>query len=196
MDLKLLFFIFLSFVVIFGTTYNAYAAGKQMAAGILFFGTVSAALFFGLRWFSGPARKLPTSKDGSPVWPPSINYCPDYLLLSSYNGEQVCIDTMGVSRDMSALARTVTGTPTTDNQVFRLYKQLSGKTRVDKLCEECRTKKVTWEGVWNGSICIGQEPPYPPEIPMPPAPAPAPPPTPTPTPGGGNTVNSLATISA
>jgi hypothetical protein len=41
-----------------------------------------------------------------------------------------------------------------DNYIFKLYANLSGRKRTDALCLECKNKKVTWEGIYDGSTCV------------------------------------------
>lgn len=41
-----------------------------------------------------------------------------------------------------------------DNYVFTLYENLKGQDRINKLCQECKDKKVTWEGVYDGQSCL------------------------------------------
>jgi hypothetical protein len=50
---------------------------------------------------------------------------------------------------------------TNDNFVFKLHMEKKGAERMRALCQECKTKKVTWEGVWDGSTCLGKVPPKP-----------------------------------
>lgn len=162
MDFKFLFYVFISIVFILGGTYNFFKTGKEVAAGIFFIGALSASLYFGLRWFT-PAGDLKTP-GGPTKWPPAINYCPDFMILDlSGNTEPVCIDTIGVSKSQQITVTTASTTrPLNAANKFGLRLKETGEGRAKNLCEDCRTKGVTWEGVWNGFVCMNNDPPRPP----------------------------------
>lgn len=156
MDLLFLFYIFLSAVVSTGGAYAFITKGQTAAAGIFFAGMIIVLFFFGFRWFTASGET--TASQAGP-WPPVVNMCPDYLTLYTMDGAPVCIDTVGVS---SGLKKWTGPTQTGDDFKFNLFTTASGDDRVQKLCNECKTKQVTWEGVYDGSVCIGNEPPKPP----------------------------------
>lgn len=162
MDLKFLFYVFLCIVVISGGSYNLFGTGQEIAAGIFFFGAVTASVFFGIRWFtsSGDTRR---GMPGSGAWPPLINYCPDFLTLHVIDNKQVCIDTIGVAR-AGGIEKWTSPTQIEDKYKFNLYLDRSDKLRLTALCEEAAAKKVTWEGVYDGSVCLGNVPPVPPAV--------------------------------
>ena len=55
-----------------------------------------------------------------------------------------------------------TGPEQTDAKyIFDLSLALSGAERLQALCDQCKLKGVTWEGVWNGTVCLTNEPPKP-----------------------------------
>ena len=58
MDLKFLFYVFLSIVIITGGTYSLYSSRLQTTAMLFFFGTIAASVVFGLRWFSPSGEVL------------------------------------------------------------------------------------------------------------------------------------------
>jgi len=151
----LLFYCFLSVVLITGGTFMFYSSGQQITGIIYFLGTIVAAILFGFRWFT------PTTAASQTNWPPSINYCPDLLTLATVQDEQVCIDTTGVAQQGGM--STSDGTQTGDQYVFPLFLDKTGKDRVDSLCNQAKQKNVTWEGVWDGAICLNNEPPRPPK---------------------------------
>ena len=157
MDYKFLFYCFLSVVIITGGAFYFYSARQEVTAAIFFLGALVATIVFGLRWFSSSGDPI---KANTGAWPPAINYCPDLLTLATVNDKQVCIDTVGVGR--SGGIEVSDGTQTSDKNIFQLYLTETGNTRSTKLCEQCKTKEVTWEGVWDGSSCMGTDPPKPP----------------------------------
>ena len=159
MQLTLLFFIFLSIVIIFGGSYNYYQKGQQVSAGIFFLGTIGIAVFFGLRWFTASGEGA--SAEEGRAWPPIVNFCPDFLTLHKDGNTFICVDTIGVSKN-NTLVRTQPGsTPSADNQKFSLQMSLSGDERSAALCKDCSDKGLTWEGVYNGSVCLNIDPPKP-----------------------------------
>ena len=156
MNLILLLYAFSTVVIIFGGTYYFYSTQLETSAAIYFLGTVVGAIYFGFRWFtaSGATEKGPGS------WPPAINYCPDFLTLTTVNGVQYCIDMLGVARGGSSNIQVSDGTQTTDNYLFNL--KTTSTARINDLCGLSKTMGLTWEGVWNGASCSGNAPPLPP----------------------------------
>jgi hypothetical protein len=152
------FYVFLAFVITSGGAFTFFSNRQQIAAGIFFVGATALSIYFGFRWFpSSGSNVVEPSK-----WNPTINYCPDFLSLNTLNGEQVCVDTIGVSQG-GGIAVWKYATQTDEQYLFHLHTNVYGPERVKKLCEEAKNKKVTWEGVWNGSTCLGGEPPLPPK---------------------------------
>ena len=90
------------------------------------------------------------------AWPPALNSCPDYLTLTKVNNVFTCIDAVGVSQGggNSEGMKVMTDT-------FDLALNLSGVARVNALCANAKKAGVTWEGVWDGSVCLNREPPAP-----------------------------------
>lgn len=129
---------------------------ERTFGGFLFLiGAVLIFTFYGLRWFVGDAIK--PNGYTSTTWPPNINMCPDFLSLfnRTVNGKQenVCVDMVGVST--GGIQKLLDPSQATNNNfVFPLHEDLSGQARIDALCQECQTKKVTWEGVYDGVTCI------------------------------------------
>jgi len=154
------FYVFLSFVVTTGGAYTFFSNAQQIAAGIFFVGATSLTIYFGFRWFPASGSNLVKT----PTWNPVMNYCPDFLTLNKINDEHVCVDTIGVAQ-AGGIARWSDATQTDEQYLFHLYTNTYGSDRVTRLCNQAKAKKVTWEGVWNGSTCIGGEPPLPPKTP-------------------------------
>jgi hypothetical protein len=158
MDLVFIFYIFLSIVIISGSTFYYAQSNQTITAGLVFFGFIAAAVVFGLRWFTSSGQAVGAATGG---WPPVLNYCPDFLSLYTIDNQQVCIDTIGIARE-NGMSKWVTD-GTDPKYKFPLHMEKTGDARVKALCEECATKKVTWEGVYDGSLCIGNNPPMPPK---------------------------------
>jgi len=160
MDLMYWFYIFLAIVFTSGGSYSFYIGGKQISAGIFFVGALAISIFFGLRWFPASGSNI---LEPSP-WKPVLNYCPDFLTLTTINSEKVCVDTIGVTypSGSTGLSKWTGPSQTDEKYLFHLFTNSTGQDRIDKLCAHAKEKKVTWEGVWDGYVCIGGQPPLPP----------------------------------
>ena len=159
MNFKFVLYCFVSVLAITGGGYFFFSSRQETVAAIFFLGATVAALFFGFRWFNSSGDINTTSGP----WPPSVNYCPDFMTLANINYEQVCIDTVGVA---TAGGISISdGTQIADQYLFKLNLNNSGAERTSFLCKQAKEKKVTWEGVWDGTTCLSsQEPPKPPRM--------------------------------
>jgi hypothetical protein len=133
-------------------------------------------ILFGVQKYNGDG----TYRDAVNVvdWPPSINYCPDYLsLFTTSDGTQVCVDTVGVASSntgnaMQKFVPSDSATQPTGNQIFNLYLKTSdyptGKSlekdedRKSLIVDQCKERKVTWEGIWDGITASDSVVPKPP----------------------------------
>lgn len=160
MDFSFLVYIFLAFVIASGGAYALSATGRTIAAIIFFVGIIAIEAYFGTRWFQGDKER----KDQPEVksWPPSVNVCPDFLSLIKVGDVSYCVDTIGIA-PAGGLAKYSEGASFDErpDYFFQLFADQSGEQRLKSLCTECQAKKVTWEGVWDGTTCLGKEPPKP-----------------------------------
>jgi hypothetical protein len=159
MDLAFIFYIFLCIVITSGGSFYYINSKQAITGGIFFFGFIAFSVVFGLRWFTASGERAGAATGG---WPPVINYCPDFLSLYEVDGTQVCIDTIGIARQNGITQWNAGSTPPNSSQQFNLHLTDKEDVRVKALCDECAAKKVTWEGVYDGAICIGNRPPMPP----------------------------------
>ncbi len=159
MDFAFIAYILFAFVVGVGGTYQIINLQRPIAATLYLIGAIVVLVFFGLRWFSGESFKL--GRLNPDKWPPVINLCPDFLTLYERNKngvkEKVCVDLIGIApaggiRKLTSPEQT--SGQNADNYIFNLYANLSGKKRSDALCLECKNKKVTWEGIYDGATCV------------------------------------------
>ena len=157
MDYVFLFYIFLSFVIGTAGAYILYSTGHGTAAMIYLVGVLIIEIYFGTQWFSGDG----TANVPKGPWPPSINVCPDFLSLYSTGGKSYCVDTVGVAAS-GGITKWVSGATVSDKNAFPLSADLKGAARTKALCAQAKSMNVTWEGVWDGSTCLGGEPPIPP----------------------------------
>jgi hypothetical protein len=158
MNFNLILYIVVSIMLISGSFYLNFSNGKSTQAMILGVGFLLVSVIFGLRWFSS-VFKAPTND--SMVWPPKINTCPDYLTLTKVSGVYVCVDTVGVSQQQDVLAKWTDANQTDAKYLFNLSLDKVGSERVSALCNSCKAAKITWEGVFDGDVCLNMEPPRP-----------------------------------
>jgi len=155
MDVTFLFYVFLSFVIASGGTYILFSSGRIVAAILYLVGVIAIESYFGSKWFSGTEVNVTMG-----AWPPSINVCPDMLSLYKNGPTPVCVDTVGVAPS-GGIVKWTTGS-TDPNAMFNLSTTKTGDERTKALCAEAKLKNVTWEGVWDGTTCLGGVPPMPP----------------------------------
>jgi hypothetical protein len=176
MELTFIFFLFSALISISGiffmfALYRKYLAGSIASIGLLVFFTL-----FGIQTFNPDGTYVISSSDSMTNWPPVINFCPDFLPLlkindTSGNPTFICVDTVGVSTDGTGIQKynpnnNVVGTPSVNNnQTFNLYLQVSSVTdRLNSIIGECKTKKVTWQGIFDGIAQLNTTVPMPPNI--------------------------------
>ena len=157
MEYVFLFYIFLSFVILSGGAFVLFSTGRALAAILYFIGVLIIEIYYGTQWF----RSDGTTTTTFGPWPPSVNVCPDFLSLYTdpTSGKSYCVDTVGVS---SILKTWTKGTAPLPANSFSLFADQSGATRTKSLCTEAQRTGVTWEGVWDGAVCMNVSPPIPP----------------------------------
>jgi len=157
MNLYLIGFIAVAFMVTVGGAYQLNSSNQTYGAVLFFIGALILFIVYGLRWFGD--SPLFTTTPGP--WPPVINSCPDYLTYykRTVGGVQkdTCIDTIGVSKDNSLLSTFPKGGVIPDADHY--YLDLSGlssdpATKNTQMCNAAMNQKVTWEGVSNGESCV------------------------------------------
>jgi hypothetical protein len=153
MDFRLILYIVVSIMLITGSFYLNFSNGRATQGIILAVGFLLLSVLFGFRWFTGSTSN-PTGS-----WPPSINVCPDYLTLTKVNGVATCVDPIGVSQQ--GMEVWTSPDQTDPKYLFDLAMSQTGAARTSSLCKECSAKMVTWEGVWDGSVCLNGIPPVP-----------------------------------
>uniref|UniRef100_A0A6C0JW15 Uncharacterized protein n=1 Tax=viral metagenome TaxID=1070528 RepID=A0A6C0JW15_9ZZZZ len=146
---------------ILGSVFFNFRAGKYVSAGLLGAGFLTISILYGMFMFT-PSGDINSSVKAGP-WPPTINVCPDFLSLITLNGTAVCVDPIGVSMQNGAngLKKWNNSGNTGTDYVFDLSLNLSGQNRMTALCDQCRSKGLTWEGVFDGSACLNNQPPIP-----------------------------------
>jgi hypothetical protein len=157
MDLYLIGFIAVAFMIIVGGTYQVYNTNQPPTAILFFIGSLTLFIVYGIRWFGSS----PLFNPASGPWPPIINTCPDYLTYYQRTVDGVkkdtCIDTIGISKDNSLLTKFPTnGTIPSSNSYYLDISGLSSDpaTKSTQMCNVAMNQKVTWEGVTNGESCV------------------------------------------
>jgi hypothetical protein len=156
MDFVFILYILFSIAVGVGGTYTLLQGERTLAAFLYFVGAVLILTFYGLRWFTSDALKV--SRFDSKSWPPIVNTCPDFLSVyerpipGTTKKEKVCVDLVGVGE--GGIQKLIDpANVTNENYIFKLHMDKKGADRIKALCQECKLKKVTWEGVYDGVAC-------------------------------------------
>ena len=162
MEYTFLIYIFLSLVLTSGGSYTHLMSGRFVSSILFFIGIIAIEIYFGIRWFNGTNQRSIQPSIGN--WPPSVNVCPDFLSLYKTSNQYYCVDTIGVAPNKEGAIRVFTsevGIEPEDTYRFNLHLDKGGTDRTKALCDEAKKKYVTWEGVWDGSTCMGGSPPIP-----------------------------------
>ena len=65
-----------------------------------------------------------------------------------------CVDLIGGSKGSGGIEKFIDPRNQTDNKyMFNLFQDKKGSDRLNALCQECKNKGVTWEGVYDGVSC-------------------------------------------
>lgn len=156
MELTFILYIFAAFILIPGIFFGFALFNKFLAGGIAAIGMLVFFVLFGIQFFTSDGNYVQQTKPTK--WPPSINYCPDYLsLLKLSDGSFTCVDTVGVASGNTPLQyfnpnSNVTGNATpNESQKFNLHLNITNDAeRRDAIVNECITKGLTFEGVFDG----------------------------------------------
>jgi len=159
LDLSKVNWYFLTYII-FSILFLVYGTQKlnstgQMRAITFAIGTFLVLLYFGNRWF-GSSNKKPKN------WPPIINMCPDYLTyVPSLPG---CVDLLGVTTGSAGITKVNPSEMNSlklsnSNKVFEFtsadIKAATTASELQAICDRCQNAGVTWEGVYDGEVCVG-----------------------------------------
>lgn len=153
MELSFIFYIFSAFIVIPGTYFLLSTREMYIAGIIASIGLIILFILFGIQLYTVQGEYV--TSPSSMTWPPSINTCPDFLSLYKINGTYSCVDTAGVSTN-AGLTKFVPVDGTGTNQtptaahLFNLFLSDTDANRKNSIKNECISKGVTWEGVYDG----------------------------------------------
>ena len=127
-----------------------YRSERIVAAVAVFILFVLIFTFYGIRWFK-KGTSITTGNNANGPFPPVINTCPDFLSVMTLNrdGKQVCIDTMGVSRNQTILNTwrqgTTEATAASNHYFTKIY--TPGMTDVSELKTAAEGALLSWEGI-------------------------------------------------
>ena len=152
MELSFIFYIIVSALVILGSVYYNFNARRYVSATLLGGGFIALSILYGLYIFntSGGYNEKPVGGK----WPPTINSCPDFLSLITVDDVMVCVDPIGVAKGPTPLRKWSDNGSTGSDYVFELALNLNGKARTTFLCNQCKSKGLTWEGITDGVNCL------------------------------------------
>jgi hypothetical protein len=150
----MVFYILASIMGLVYGTNKVYATGQTR--GVIFaIGALIVLVYFGLKWFGSRIEKPKN-------WPPVINMCPDYLTyVKALPG---CVDMLGVTKSASGLTKTRPSELTSvqksnRNKVFEYTSEdisvAKNVSDLQAICDRCREAGVTWEGIYDGDVCVG-----------------------------------------
>jgi hypothetical protein len=156
MELSFILYIFAAFIVIPGTFFVLSLFKKYLAGGIAAIGVLVFFVLFGIQFFTLDGNYI--QQTVATVWPPSINYCPDYLsLLKLPDNSFTCVDTVGVGTGNTPIgyfnpnnATSGNATPR-DSEKFNLHLNISNDNdRREAIISDCKAKGLTFEGIYDG----------------------------------------------
>jgi hypothetical protein len=146
---KLIAYVLFVIVTTMSALSYLYRSERIVAAVAVFILFVLIFTFYGIRWFK-EGKSISTGNNANGPFPSVINTCPDFLSVMTKNdGTQVCIDTMGISRNKTILTTWTQGTTeetATSNHYFtNIY--TPGMTDVSELKTAAEGAMLSWEGI-------------------------------------------------
>lgn len=172
MDFAFILYILVSIGIGIGGTMALVNNDRTLGAFLYFVGSILILTFYGLRWFAGDSFR--TTRYSTKTWPPVINTCPDFLsyyeIKEGKKTRKVCVDLIGIASEGKLKKLTSQNQATDPTYQFNLHMDKQGRARNAALCQECKEKGVTWEGIYDGISCVAT--------------------VPTPTEGGGNSAEN------
>lgn len=165
-DYPFLLYVLFAILLGLGGAYYAMKNEKTILAVGIIISSIAIFWFFGTRWFNGFKLKqdMVGGVDRTITWPPQINYCPDFLSLTSIgSGNSVkyfCVDSQGVTKtgNTGLPLFTETSTPkdinTSGGNALELITDTSA-TAVNSFKTTITTNKLIWEGIYDGNSFSG-----------------------------------------
>lgn len=160
MELAFIFYLFAAFIIIPATFFILMNFRLQIAAVIVSVALLIYFILFGLQIFTpeGGFKQADTSSVSK--FPPTVSMCPDMFTLyqDASGGVDVsgyyCVEMVGLGTGILTYkptneAHVPTG-PTTQN-TFDLKVEIdSDIERKKQLIDQCKQKRLTWEGIYDG----------------------------------------------
>ena len=117
-------------------------------------------ILFGLQIFTPEGNFVQTDTSTITKFPPTISMCPDmFTLYQDVSGGQdasgyFCVEMVGLGSDINTYRPTnqanVPTEPTTSNMFDLKVSIQSDPDRKKELVTQCKNKKLTWEGIYDG----------------------------------------------
>ena len=152
MEISFIFYIFAAFIFIPGMYFLMSRLGKSLAGGIAALGMLVFFILFGIQTFNGDGTFV--SHEVVTNWPPAVNQCPDFLTLfkmpavDTTAAYYVCVDTVGVAPQSTTNIQKFV--PSNSSSLPAANQRFTLSDDRTTIIQECKDKKVTWEGVWDG----------------------------------------------
>jgi hypothetical protein len=158
-NIYLAIFVIVALAIVVGGTMYVNNMGKGTAALLYGIGSMYLMVIYGVKWFG---KTSPFTPPKGP-WPATINTCPDFLtaykrVMPNGMKQEVCIDTIGVSKNGALSVFPSGAAPTSDRYYFSLNTATSDPiNKVGEWCTNALNAGLTWEGVTNGESCVSSD---------------------------------------
>lgn len=166
-DYSFLLYVLFAILVGLGGAYYAMKNQKTILAIGIIIASIAIFWFFGTRWFNGFKLKqdMVGGVDRTITWPPQINYCPDFLSLTSTGSgttlKYFCVDSQGVTKTGTTGLPLFTegSTPIDineprDGNALKLITDTSAEA-IDLFKQTIKMNKLIWEGIYDGNSFSG-----------------------------------------
>ena len=164
MELSFVLYLLAAFTIIPGSYFLLSVFHKHIAGGISAIGLLVLFILYGVQTYNVDGTYV--SKTSSSALLKPISVCPDFLsLYMKRDNTYVCVDTVGVAPSGGiTVYDTKSSTDPSDSQSFPLTNIVNSKPAdvpLATIISNCKSKKVTWEGIWDGITQYPNTPPSP-----------------------------------
>ena len=160
MELAFIFYIFAALIITPATFFVLVNFKMYIAAIIVSIALIIYFILFGLQIFT-PEGKFNEAESTVSKFPPTIGMCPDmFTLYQDASGGQdasgyFCVEMVGLGAGISTYRPTnqanVPTSPTSANTFDLRVEVESDADRKKLLIDQCKEKRLTWEGIYDGT---------------------------------------------
>jgi hypothetical protein len=160
MELAFIFYLFAAFIIIPATFFILTRFKMYIAALIVSIALLIYFILFGLQIFTPEGNFNQSESSTITKFPPTISMCPDmFTLYQDVSGGQdasgyFCVEMVGLGSGINTYRPTnqanVPTDPTTANMFDLKVNIQSDPDRKNELIAECKRKRITWEGIYDG----------------------------------------------